>query len=174
MRTTTLAGKSLLALGVTVVWLIASLAQPWAAQSGKHILGLHLVHPSITAEQATLSQIPDGYMILSAENANDEHHLVETKPFLTNADFANISSGFDEYTNDPIVEFELTPEAKVKFATVTRENIGNAIAIVIDGRVVSAPIIMAEISGGFGMITGGFTIKDVEDLVDRMTAAKAD
>ena len=54
------------------------------------------------------------------------------------------------------VEFTLTPEGKRQFAKITRENIGRRLAIVMDGKIITAPIIQSEIPSGVGQITGDF------------------
>ncbi len=159
---------------LSVVLFLSALTGTQAAGASRHILGLHLVHTTISAQQATSSQLPDGYMIVPARNGNDGNYLVAIRPFLSNADFVDISAGFDEATNAPAIYFRLSPEATKLFAEITRNNIGNAFAIVVDGTVISAPIVVTEIAGGSGIITGSFGIEDVKDLVARMTAAKTD
>ncbi len=145
-----------------------------AAQQSEHIMGLHLAHPTISAKQAMSSQLPDGYMVVPSPEGLDGLLLVTSAPFLTNADFSDISAGFDAATNAPAINFKLTPAAARSFAGVTRNNIGRVIAIIADGAVISAPIIVSEIAGGIGIITGSFGTEDVNDLVARMTAAKSD
>jgi lipopolysaccharide export system protein LptA len=57
----------------------------------------------------------------------------------------------------PIVEFTWTPEGQAQFAALTRENIGRRLAVVVNGTVVSAPVVSTEITGGRGIIAGDFT-----------------
>jgi len=63
----------------------------------------------------------------------------------------------------PIVEFHLTPDGAKAFATLTGEHVGSGLAIVLDGRVVSAPVIRSQIRDS-GIIEGSFTQREVEDL----------
>ena len=65
--------------------------------------------------------------------------------------------------NEPVVEFSLNPEGAEKFAELTGNNIGKPLAIVLDGRVVSAPRINARIRDS-GIIEGGFTEVEAQDL----------
>ena len=51
-----------------------------------------------------------------------------------------------------------------RFADATKKNVGRIFAIVLDGRVVSAPVIQEPILGGQGQITGRFTFQETEDL----------
>jgi preprotein translocase subunit SecD len=72
--------------------------------------------------------------------------------------------GFDE-TGQRAVEFELQPEGARLFAEYTRNNIGRQFAIVLDGEIVSAPVIRSPITGGRGQISGAFTSAEVNTLV---------
>lgn len=65
----------------------------------------------------------------------------------------------------PVVDFSLTLEGADIFAEVTRNNVGKRLAIVLDGRVRSAPVIQTEILGGRGQITGTFSVEEVNSLV---------
>jgi len=59
----------------------------------------------------------------------------------------------------------LTDEAATRFATYTAAHIGQPLAIVLDGRVISTPIIQAEISGGEILIEGNFTLAETQALI---------
>ena len=63
------------------------------------------------------------------------------------------------------VDFTLTSEGSKEFAKITQRLINKQLAIVLDDKVVSAPTIQSEISGGRGEITGKFTIDEAKDLV---------
>ena len=52
-----------------------------------------------------------------------------------------------------VIDFRLTPEGTRRFADATREAIGKQIAIIVDGQVVSAPVVQAPIRNGYGVIT---------------------
>ncbi len=64
-----------------------------------------------------------------------------------------------------LVEFTLTSEGTKEFAKITKRLINKQLAIVLDDKVVSAPTIQSEITGGRGEITGKFTIDEAKDLV---------
>lgn len=72
-------------------------------------------------------------------------------------------------TTDPgsagwVVSFTLTREGRETFATITEENTNKQLAIVLDGRVESAPTINEPITGGSGQISGGFQEREAKDL----------
>ncbi len=89
--------------------------------------------------------------------------ILEQRQVITGRDLktARISSG--EF-NEPTVSFFLTSEGGKKFGDVTGESIGRGLAIVLDGKVISAPTIQARITDQ-GVITGSFTLQEVQDLV---------
>ena len=70
----------------------------------------------------------------------------------------------DPITMRPEIHFTLDTEGTAKFATITRENIGRQLAIVLDGELASAPTIQGEILGGSGQITGTFDFKEALEL----------
>jgi preprotein translocase subunit SecD len=66
------------------------------------------------------------------------------------------------------VDFTLKGDASSKFATYTSQNVGHQFAIVLDGNVISAPVIQSAITGGQGQITGGtagFSQQDANNLI---------
>jgi SecD/SecF fusion protein len=65
----------------------------------------------------------------------------------------------------PAVGFSLTPDGARRFAELTSANIGRQVAIVLDDKVQSAPVIESAITGGEGIIRGGFSIEEAADLV---------
>src|SRR5688572_4100796 len=64
----------------------------------------------------------------------------------------------------PAVGFSLTLDGARRFAELTSQNIGKPLAIVLDDRVQSTPIIEDPITGGEGIIRGGFSIEEATDL----------
>lgn len=63
------------------------------------------------------------------------------------------------------IAIQLTPEGTTRFAELTRANLGRRLAIVFQGRVMSAPVIQSEIRGGRGVITGNYSEAEAADLV---------
>jgi preprotein translocase subunit SecD len=63
-----------------------------------------------------------------------------------------------------VVGFQLTQEGKGRFAALTRANIGRRLAILVNGTLVSAPVIRSEISEGAGQISGRWETAEAEAL----------
>jgi len=72
--------------------------------------------------------------------------------------------GFDSNTGGPVVTFRFDAAGAKRFGKVTQENVGLPFAIVLDGKVISAPVIREPILGGQGQISGSFTVESANDL----------
>ncbi len=71
-----------------------------------------------------------------------------------------------DWFNEKAVGVLFNEEGTEKLSEITRENIGKRMAILVDGVLVTAPIIRAEISGGEAIINGGFNEEEAEKLAD--------
>ena len=80
--------------------------------------------------------------------------------------------GTDPYTGEFNVSMNMNAEGAKKWANVTRENVGQSIAIVLDGLVYSAPNVNEEIKGGSSSISGQFTQADADDLANILKSGK--
>lgn len=72
---------------------------------------------------------------------------------------------FSPNTNAVVVGLEFTSEGALLFAKITRENVGKPLAVILDGNIISAPVIQSEITGGRAQITGNFTPEEAKALV---------
>jgi preprotein translocase subunit SecD len=109
---------------------------------------------------------PPGTEILPGEPdaAGDRiYYLVERTPVVTGRDLKNARRSLDYETNTPNVSFTLKPDAASRFQQTTRDNIGRQLGIVLDGLVVSAPVVQSAIYDQ-GQITGNFTLEEAQDL----------
>ncbi|GAA0890333.1 hypothetical protein GCM10009122_00110 [Fulvivirga kasyanovii] len=93
---------------------------------------------------------------------------LEDAPSLSSKDILEIKKVYNEYTNSPEISIVLTKDGTRKFSLLTKENIGKPIAIVIDHKIVSLPTIQAEISGGQLIISGGFSEKEVDKMIEKL------
>ncbi len=65
-----------------------------------------------------------------------------------------------------VVELTFTPAGKVRFAMLTKENLGKRIGILIDGKLVTAPIVEAPILEGKALIDGDFSEEEAHRIAD--------
>ncbi|MBY5320251.1 protein translocase subunit SecD [Rhizobium johnstonii] len=77
---------------------------------------------------------------------------------------------FDPNTREPIVSFRFDSAGATRFAEITRQNVGNPFAIVLDDKVLSAPVIREPITGGSGQISGSFSADSATTLAAMLRA----
>lgn len=75
-----------------------------------------------------------------------------------------VNAQLEYLQGQPVVLFELDPAGTSRFGEVTEAAVGRQLAIVFDGKVLSAPLITNPIAGGRGLISGGFTMEQARDL----------
>ena len=90
------------------------------------------------------------------------YYALEKRPVITGRDLKTARASLGQF-QEPVVNFSLTHEGAQIFEDWTGANVGRPLAIVLDGRVQSAPTIESRISDS-GVITGSFTQQEVEDL----------
>ena len=81
-------------------------------------------------------------------------YLVNKQPELTGGVVTNAVATLDPNTSAPIVNMEMNSEGAVEWARITGANIGKRIAIMLDGKVFSAPVVRGKIPGGRSQIEG--------------------
>lgn len=91
-------------------------------------------------------------------------YLIKEIPVLDGAMLTDAKVAFDQKTNQPIINFTLNSEGAKIFGDFTGENVGKRLAIVLDGKVYSAPRINERIGGGSGQISGGFSVEEAHDV----------
>lgn len=93
-----------------------------------------------------------------------ETYRLEQRVALEGKHISDAQLGFHPDTGEPVVNFELDKEGARRFGDMTAQNIGRALAVVLDGTVITAPVIRGVIAGGSGEISGSFTPDEANDL----------
>ena len=128
-------------------------------------LDFRMVDTGASVEQAQQGQVPpDDELLHGAGKDKALSYLVEKRVLVSGAELTDAQPGFDQRTNEPIVQFRFNTSGARKFAQVTQENVGKPFAIVLDNEVISAPSIREPILGGSGQISGSFTVQSANDL----------
>jgi len=104
-----------------------------------------------------------GNKILPAIDEEGVYYTVEIAPVVTGEELVDAQPSFDQ-NGRPAVSFRFNTSGARKFGDYTRDNIGSPFAIVLDGEVISAPVIQSHIPGGSGIITGRFTVEESTNL----------
>lgn len=103
---------------------------------------------------------PPGISILPDAKNPAETYPVEDRVALSGERLTDARAAFDPQTNQPIISFRFDNVGARQFADITSQNVGRPFAIVLDGKVLTAPVIQVPITGGSGQITGNFTVQD--------------
>jgi protein-export membrane protein SecD len=98
----------------------------------------------------------------STTSSTTEQLLVPTE--LTGKYIKTARVEYDQRTSKPMIGIVFDDEGAKLFADITKNNIGKSLAILLDGQVISAPIIQAEIIGGQAQISGTFSIQEANEL----------
>ncbi|QOG12104.1 protein translocase subunit SecD [Arcobacter sp. FWKO B] len=104
-----------------------------------------------------------GSVIMPDSRGDEIKHLLKELPILTGEDVVDARVVFDE-TNQPVINFTLSSAGARIFGDFTAKNIGNRLAIVLDGKVYSSPVIRERIGGGSGQISGGFSVMEAGNV----------
>ena len=104
-----------------------------------------------------------GNEVLPSLNEEDLYYTLIAAPVVTGEELVDAQPSFDQ-NNRPAVNFRFNPTGARAFGDYTRDNIGSPFAIVLDGEVISAPVIQSHIPGGSGIITGSFTVEESTNL----------
>jgi len=115
-------------------------------------------------KNAIAGTVPDGFE-LKYTTEDNEPLLLEKQAVLVGDALTNASVRFDQSQfNEPIVALQFNAEGAKKFAELTAANVGRRLAIVLDGKVQSAPRIREAIPSGEAVITGRFDVNAAQDL----------
>jgi protein-export membrane protein SecD len=79
-------------------------------------------------------------------------------------DLVDAQPAFDHQTNAPIITFRFNQSGARKFGNFSKTHVGEPFAIVLDDKVISAPVIREAILGGSGQISGNFTVESANNL----------
>ena len=104
-----------------------------------------------------------GTEILKYENGTDEEN-VSKRIVISGDNLLDAQPRMNNQTNETIVSFSLDRVGAKRFGKATSTGIGKQLAIVLDGKIISAPVIRDTIASGSGQISGGFTFQSATDL----------
>jgi preprotein translocase subunit SecD len=118
--------------------------------------------------EALKGDIPIGseiaYQVDKGDFESKTPYLLKKSVLLTGEFLTDARVNFDSQFNEPYVSIEFNGKGAKRFEQITGENIQKRLAIVLDNKVYSAPVIQDKISGGRAQITGSFNVEEARDL----------
>ena len=127
-------------------------------------LTFHMVDLETSIQEARAGRLPPDAMLVPAANPDEgpDFYVLKRRVELSGEHLVDAQVSFQN--GQPVVSFRFDSVGAKKFAKITQENVGKLFAIVLDGKVISAPRIREPILGGSGIIEGGFTVESANEL----------
>lgn len=125
--------------------------------------------PGVLAIHLARSTPADGYPQATVGSSKDVIYL-NPQAELTEAHLQK-ASVMDGQNDDKVVLLKFNEEGAARMSRLTATNINQRLALIIDGQVVTAPIIASRIDGGEAMLASGYTQKEAEQLVMRLSGS---
>jgi preprotein translocase subunit SecD len=126
-------------------------------------LSFHEVHPTMGVEEGR-QRPPAGYKVYESEDREEGAQLLNETPVVRGDELVDAQPAFDQRTNEPIISFRFNNAGARKFGNFTKEHVNQPFAIILDDKVISAPVIREPILGGSGQISGNFTVETANQL----------
>ncbi|MDP3745789.1 MAG: protein translocase subunit SecD [Phenylobacterium sp.] len=127
-------------------------------------LTFQMVDDSVSLEEAAAGRVPPGSELLPSEDGYSTILLVKKRALVTGEMLTDAQQSFEQQTGAPVVSFRFNGQGARRFADATTQNVNRRFAIILDGKVISAPSINEPITGGSGQISGNFTTESANDL----------
>jgi preprotein translocase subunit SecD len=125
-------------------------------------MSFHMVDLAATEEDLARGRAPAGSIILPMAEDETQKIAVRRRADVSGEQLIDAQPTFQE--GQPVVTLQFDTAGGRKFADITTNNVGKPFAIVLDGKVISAPRINSPILGGSGIIEGGFTVETANNL----------
>jgi preprotein translocase subunit SecD len=85
-------------------------------------------------------------------------------------DIAQAEVAYDQRSGEPVVSFRFTPDSARRFGKFTQRNVGHAVEMRVDGKVLSRPVIREPILQNSGQISSNFSVQEAKDLAARLSS----
>ncbi|MBI3452439.1 MAG: protein translocase subunit SecD [Rhodospirillales bacterium] len=132
-------------------------------------LNFHLLDTTNSVTDARAGRVPPGSLLLPADREVEaggapRMYLVQRRVIVAGERLTDAQPGTNAQTGEWIVNFRFDSIGARQFGDATRDNVGRPLAIVLDNKVISAPVIREPILGGSGQISGSFNAAAAQDL----------
>jgi SecD/SecF fusion protein len=127
-------------------------------------LTFQMVDDQVTPEDLSAGRIPPDDVVLPNQDQGGGPLVVKRRSVVTGEMLTDAGQSFDSQTNAPVVTFRFNGLGTRNFGEATSQNIGKRFAIVLDNKIISAPVIQGAITGGSGQISGNFTPDSANQL----------
>jgi preprotein translocase subunit SecD len=126
-------------------------------------LTFQMVDDTVAPADIAAGRAPPEDVVLPSDDHQQSSYVLQRMPVVTGEMLVSAQQAFDE-NGQPCISFRFNGQGATRFGQATAQNIGKRFAIVLDGRVISAPVIRGAIPSGTGQITGNFTEESAGQL----------
>ena len=143
----------------------------------KNLLGrtakmtFHMVDEAISPQDLSHGVVPPGERVVpyddrgvKSKDGLARKYAIKSHVELSGDMLVDAHTAFDGQNGEPTVTFRFNSVGARRFAEITTQNVGKLFAIVLDNKVITAPVIRSPIIGGSGVISGSFTVESANDL----------
>ncbi|MDE3061054.1 MAG: protein translocase subunit SecD [Pseudomonadota bacterium] len=132
-------------------------------------LTFHMVDESVGMDDIEHGVVPPGDRIVPGDEKTSHagpprKYALFSRVELSGDMLTDAHATYDPQSNEPVVAFRFNTAGARKFGEITAANVGKLFAIVLDNKVITAPVIRTPILGGSGIISGSFTTESANDL----------
>ncbi|MBW8296721.1 protein translocase subunit SecD [Sphingopyxis sp.] len=130
-------------------------------------LEFRMVDPNADPAEAAAGRVPVGSEIVpyaEGEGSGATFEVLRRQVMISGEQLINAKQSFDPQSNEPVVSISFDSGGSSTFAKVTAQNVGKRFAMVLDGKVLSAPSINEPILGGSAQISGSFSVASANAL----------
>jgi preprotein translocase subunit SecD len=127
-------------------------------------LTFQMVDDSVAPADVAAGRVPPEDMVVQSDDKIAPSYVLQRRSVVTGEMLTTAQQTFDPQSGSPDVFFRFNGQGARRFGDATTQNIGKRFAIVLDNRVISAPVIQGAINGGSGSITGNFTEESAGQL----------
>ncbi len=125
-------------------------------------LTFRFVEENVSLQDVQAGRLPPGTEALPTDEGVGGVEVVQKRVMVSGENLVDAQATFQDA--QPVVSFRFDSVGARRFGDATRENVGRRFAIVLDNKVISAPVIREPILGGSGIISGSFTVETAQDL----------
>ena len=127
-------------------------------------LTFQMVDDQVSPEDIAAGRIPPDDQLLPMDDKTQAPMVVKKRAVVTGEMLTDAGQAFDQQSGGAVVTFRFNGQGTQRFGQITSQSVGKLFAIVLDGKILSAPRIINPITGGSGQITGNFTAQSANDL----------
>ena len=130
-------------------------------------MNFRMVNETASIDEALSGRVPPGsdllYELDPRTGEKTLPYIIYKRIGVSGDELVDANPSMDQF-NQPVVSLRFDSTGSRKFGDLTSKNVGKRFAIVLDGEVISAPVIREAITGGSGQISGNFTFETASDL----------